>query len=77
MQKKFLWFALILMMASRLQVNAQYAEQDSTYKKFFVGSTLFMLGNFIPNDPNPPGFIQLNLGYRITGKDVISLELKT
>ena len=76
MQKKLLWFALILMMASTLQVKAQYAKQDSTYKKYFIGSTLFMLANFIP-DNNPPNFVQLNLGYRITGKDVISLELKT
>lgn len=68
---------LALVLACSLQMNAQYAEQDSTYKKYFIGSTLFLLGNFIPDDPNPPGFIQLNLGYRISGKDVISLELKT
>ena len=77
MKKKILLFALTIMMTSTLHVKAQYAKQDSTYKKCFIGSTLFLLGNFIPNDPNPPGFIQLNLGYRITGKDVISLELKT
>jgi hypothetical protein len=76
MQKKILWFALTLMMASTLQVKAQYYKQDSTYKKCFAGSTLFMLANLIP-DNNPPGMVYLNLGYRITGKDVISLELKT
>ena len=76
MQKKILWFAFILMMASTLQVKAQYAQQDSTYKKHFIGSTLFMLANFVV-DNNPPGMIYLNLGYRITGKDVISFELKT
>jgi hypothetical protein len=76
MQKKILWFALTLMMASTLQVKAQYAKQDSTYKKWFVGSSFFMLANLIP-DNNPPNFVQLHLGYRITGKDVISLELKT
>jgi hypothetical protein len=76
MQKKILWFALVLMMASTLQVKAQYAKQDSSYKKFFVGSTLFMLANLIP-DNNSPKMVYLNLGYRITGKDVISLELKT
>ena len=75
MQKKNLCFALILMMASSLQVNAQYAKQDSIYKKCFVGSTIFMLGNLAP--VNPPSFAQLNLGYRITGKDVVSLELIT
>lgn len=46
-------------------------------RKYFVGSTLFVLGNFIPNDPNPPAFIQFNFGYRITPDDVISVELKT
>ena len=40
-----------------------------------MGSTLFLLGNFAP--VTPPNFAQLNLGYRITGKDVISLELIT
>lgn len=75
MQKKILWIGLALVLASSLQVNAQYAKQDSTYKKYFVGSTLFMLGNLAP--VNPPSFVQLNLGYRITGKDVVSLELIT
>ena len=75
MQKKVLWITLILMLSSSLQVNAQYNKQDSTYKKWFVGSTLFLLGNF--SSTNPPGFAQLNFGYRITGKDVVSLELIT
>lgn len=56
---------------------AQTSTQDSTYKKFFVGSTLLMLGNFIPDDPNAPEFIQLNVGYRITPKNVVFLEFKT
>lgn len=75
MQKKILFLAFILMITSSLQVYAQYTKDDSTYKKFFVGSTLFLLGNLAP--VNPPGFAQVNLGYRITGKDVISLELIT
>lgn len=75
MQKKFLWIGLALVLGSGLQVNAQYAKQDSTYKKHFVGSTLFMLGNLAPT--NPPSFVQLNLGYRITGRDVVSLEFIT
>ncbi|GAB4335987.1 MAG: hypothetical protein OHK0038_14020 [Flammeovirgaceae bacterium] len=40
-----------------------------------MGSTLFLLGNL--SEKNRPDFIQLNLGYRITNIDVISLELKT
>ncbi|MCU0449000.1 MAG: hypothetical protein MUC97_04025 [Bernardetiaceae bacterium] len=75
MRKKILWFALTLILASTLQVKAQYAKTDSTYKRWFAGSTLFLLGNFAP--VNPPGFAQLNVGYRITGRDVISLELIT
>jgi hypothetical protein len=75
MRKKILWMGLATVLVSSLQVNAQYSKQDSTYKRCFVGSTLFLLGNF--STVNPPGFAQLNLGYRITGKDVISLELIT
>lgn len=75
MQKRVLWITLTLLMASTLQVHAQYAKQNSTYKKFFIGSTLFLLGNLAP--VNPPNFVQLNLGYRITGKDVVTLEPKT
>ena len=56
-------------------ILAQTSTEEPTYKKFFVGSTLFLLGNL--DSVNPPDFVQLNLGYRITGKDVISLELKT
>lgn len=56
-------------------VHAQYDEQDSSYKKYFIGSTFFVLGNFA--EVNKPDFAQLNLGYRLTGKDVVSVELKT
>jgi hypothetical protein len=75
MQKKILFIGFVLMMTSMFQLNAQYAKIDSTYKQCFVGSTLFLLGNL--DNVNPPGFAQLNLGYRISEKDVISLELIT
>jgi len=75
MQKKILWIVIVLVLTSSLPVNAQYAKTDSTYKRCFVGSTMFLLGNL--DKVNPPGFAQLNLGYRITRKDVISLELIT
>lgn len=75
MQKIVLCIALTFLLASTLQVKAQYAKQDSTYKRFFVGSTLFLLGNL--STVNPPNFVQLNLGYRLTGKDVVTLEPKT
>lgn len=75
MQKKAFFIGLALVLAGSLRGNAQYAQQDSTYKRWFVGSTLFLLGNLSP--VNPPGFAQLNVGYRMTGRDVISIELIT
>lgn len=74
MKKTILWFALVLLLTNGVQVNAQYS-QDTSFRRWFVGSTLFLLGNLSSN--NPPDFIQLNVGYRITGKDVITLEPKT
>ena len=74
MQKKILFIGLVLVLANTLQVKAQYATQDSIYKKYFVGSTFLMLGNF--DKVNNPEFIQLNVGYRITPKNVVFLELK-
>ena len=75
MQKKFLWIGIVIMVSSCLQVNAQYAQSDSTYKRWYIGSTMFILGNFA--QVNSPNFAQLNFGYRISEKDVISLELAT
>ncbi len=76
MVKKILFIGMVLMITRTLQLDAQYAKSDNTYKKWFVGSTLFIIANFIPDD-NPPNLGQLNFGYRITGKDAITLELKT
>jgi hypothetical protein len=59
---------------SSLQLHAQYG-QYSGYPRWFAGSTLFLLGNLAR--VNPPDFVQLNIGYRITGTDVITLEPKT
>ena len=75
MKKDILIIVLALFLANSFQLKAQYAKEDTIYKKCFVGSTLFMFANL--NSKNRPDFIQLNLGYRITGKDVVSLELKT
>ena len=73
------WFSTIvftLVLASSLKLQAQYTAQDTTYKKFFIGSTAFILYNLVPDD-NAPDFGQLNLGYRLSQKDAVSLELKT
>jgi len=75
MQKIKIWMIFITFIASIDQIHAQYDKQDSTYKKCFVGSTFAMLGNLLPE--NKPDFLQLNLGYRLTGKNVISVEFKT
>ncbi len=76
MQKNILWIGLTLVLVSSLQVNAQYAKQDTAYKKWFIGTSLFVvMGNF--DRENPPNFAQLDIGYRITGKDVIRLSPKT
>lgn len=55
----------------------QIAKPERTERRYFIGSTFLMLGNFIPDDTNPPDFVQLNFGYQITPKDVISIEAKT
>lgn len=76
MQKKILQISLALMLVSTLQVNAQYYKQDSAHKKWFVGTSLFVLfGNL--DKENPPNFAVINVGYRITGKDVVTLSPKT
>lgn len=65
-------FITALFIFSITQVSAQ---SDSTERKYFIGSTAFMLGNF--SKINNPEFVQLNLGYRINPKNSISIELKT
>lgn len=74
MQKKILCIGLSLVLASSFQVNAQIAKKDSTYKKWFVGSTFLLFGNF--SKVNNPEFMQVNVGYRITPKNVVSFEFK-
>lgn len=75
MQKKILFISFLLMMTTTFHLKAQYAKTDSIHKRWFIGSTMFLLGNLAST--NPPDFVQLNFGYRITGKDVLTLEPKT
>ena len=74
MQRRILWLGLAFTWAGSLGVNAQNTKQDSTYKRWYVGSSLLMLGNFDKRDN--PEYVQLNVGYRITPKDVLSFEFK-
>lgn len=76
MQKRILGIGIVLLMTSTLQVQAQSAKNDSTYRRWYIGSSLLMLGNLIPDDPNAPEYVQLNVGYRITPSDVVSFEFK-
>lgn len=71
--KNYLFLAFFVM--SFGHVKAQYSIQDSTTKSCFIGSTFFVLGNFAQT--NKPDFAQLNFGYRLTEKDVVSIEAKT
>jgi hypothetical protein len=76
MKKRIVLFITVLVFAVSSGYG-QKTEQDSTYRKFYVGSTFVMLGNFLPNDPNPPDFVQLNFGCRISPKNVVAIEAKT
>jgi hypothetical protein len=76
MQKQILVWTSVLVL-SVYNMNGQKTKQDSTYKRFFIGSSLFTLANLNVNDPNKPDFFQLNFGYRISPKNVVSIELKT
>jgi hypothetical protein len=75
MQNKILTVLTGIMLFVSLQLKAQYAKQDTPYKKFFIGSTLFTLVNLVPE--NGTDLMQLNLGYRLSPRDVVSLELIT
>ena len=73
------WISVIIlavMLGNTTQLKAQNIQKDTTHSQFFIGSTFFMLANLIPDD-NSPEFVQLNLGYRFSPKDAVSLELKT
>lgn len=74
MRNKIGLVVLAFMLAGFTEISAQYYEND-TYKKCFVGSSLFLLGNLDLEDS--PDFAQVNFGYRLTGRDVVSLELIT
>lgn len=76
MQKRVIWIGLAFVLAGSLQASAQNVKKDSTFRRWYIGSSLLMLGNLIPNDENPPEYVQINVGYRVTPKDVVSFEFK-
>lgn len=73
MQNKFLLVGLVFTLCT-YHFEAQTTRQDSIFKKWYVGSSLLMLGNF--DKVNNPEYIQINAGYRITPKNVVSIEFK-
>ncbi len=74
MQKKILLIGLAFALVSSLRMNAQVTTKDSSFKRWYIGSSFLMLGNF--DKVNNPEYVQLNVGYRITPKDVVSFEFK-
>lgn len=74
MQKKILIISILLLMTSAHVLKAQNVKQEPIYRKWFIGSTLYLLGNF--TEKHNPEYIQLNVGYRITPKDVIHFRFK-
>jgi hypothetical protein len=65
-----IWFILLGQDHSAL---AQTAKEDSTFKRHYIGSTLFLLGNI----GDSVRFMQVNYGYRLTPKDNIIVEAIT
>lgn len=69
--------ACIVMLASTMTSLAQYPPSDTTFKRWFVGTSLFVLFGNAFEDVNPPHFFQLDIGYRITGQDIVRISPKT
>lgn len=68
MQQKFLWMAFIIV------THAESKAEDYSFRKYLIGSTMFMLENLLVK--NRPYFIQISYGYNITEEDVIPIEIK-
>ncbi|MBL4688564.1 MAG: hypothetical protein JKY37_28510 [Nannocystaceae bacterium] len=56
--------------------DAAQSRFDAPYRRHSIGTSAFVLMNVIPLDDRP-SFYQLNYAYRITPKDVISVEAIT
>lgn len=61
MKKKILHLSIILVLTGPFLVKAQYAKTDSTYKKWYIGSSFLILANLVPDD-NPPISPRIILG---------------
>ena len=70
-----LFYSIVFGLVFCINAYSQTHKGDSVARKYFIGSTFFMLGNL--SKTNTPDFIQLNLGHRLNSKNVLSVELKT
>lgn len=73
MQKTY-WIGIVLLLWGVLSLNAQELKPNDSSKKWFLGSTLLLLGNL--DNTNNPGYLQINVGYSLTPKDVIQFRFK-
>lgn len=74
MYRRIAFIGFFALLASTMTGKAQSTKQDSTFRRWYVGSSLLMLGNL--DQTNNPEYVQINVGYRVTPKDVISFEFK-
>ncbi len=74
MKAKLFLFTTALILLSTF-AKAQYIKGDSLISRHFLGSTLFVA--FTPLLDPSPRYFQLNYGYALTAKDVISVEAIT
>ena len=71
MRFKILLTFLFLVFSASLALGNE-AGQNEPYRKHSIGSSLFLLGNFVPED-NIYAF-QVDYGYRFTPKDILIVE---
>jgi hypothetical protein len=62
------------MFASAPTLAHGQSASEVVFKRHFVGSSAFVLANLMPN---PPSFYQLNYGWWLTMRDVVSIEAIT
>jgi hypothetical protein len=77
MNIRFIVAGFLFILASSTSVRAQYNRDDSTYKRWFVGTSLFVVFGNLFEDVNPPHFAQIDFGYRLSGSDIVRISPKT
>jgi hypothetical protein len=66
---------LLVAVAPSFGAGQPYVDPEGGLRPF-VGTSAFMLVNLVPSD-DPPNFVQLNFGLRLSPNDTISLEAIT